>query len=75
VKLTSLDGKKLAFHLLHRQKRLSERMRDIRLNKFRISSSNNKHEDAEIFQYGGTAVMAFDEAAHRVHKTVVTQLD
>jgi len=59
----------VAFHLLPRRKRLSERMRDIRWNKFRISASNNKHENAEVFQYGGTAVMAFDEAAHRVHTT------
>jgi len=59
----------VAFHLLPRRKRLSERMRDIRWNKFRISASNNKHENVEISQYGGTAVMAFDEAAHRVHST------
>ena len=35
----------------------------------RISSSNNKHENIDKFQYGGTAVMAYNEAAHRVKAT------
>jgi len=35
----------------------------------RISSSNNKNENIETFQYGGTAVMAFNKAAHRVKST------
>ena len=59
----------VAFHTLPRRKRLSERMKDIRWNKFRISSSNNKHESIDTFQYGGTAVMTFEEVAHRVKAT------
>ena len=59
----------VAFHLLPKYKRLSHRMRDIRWNKMRISSSNNRHEANETFQYGGTAVMSFDESAHRIKST------
>ena len=59
----------VAFHTLPRHKRLAHRMKDIRWNKMRISSSNNKNENIETFQYGGTAVMAFDQAAHRVKST------
>ena len=35
----------------------------------RISSFNNKHENIDKFQYGGTAVMAYNEATHRVKAT------
>ena len=59
----------IAFRTLPRRKRLSERMKDTRWNKFRISSSNNKHESIDTFQYGGTSVMAFEEVAHRVKAT------
>ena len=34
-----------------------------------MSSSNNKHQRINIFQYGGTAVATFDEAVHRVKST------
>ena len=44
-------------------------MRDPRWAKTRISSCNNKHENVDNFQYGGTSVMAFNEVAHRVHTT------
>ena len=59
----------VAFHSLPIRKRLAHRMKDIRWDKMRISSTNNKHENIETFQYGGTAVMAFNTAAHRVKST------
>jgi len=59
----------IAFHRLPKQDRLAERMRDPRWAKTRISSCNNKHENVDNFQYGGTSVMAFNEVAHRVHTT------
>ena len=59
----------IAFHLLPKSKRLFSRLQDIRWNKIRVSSSNNKHEKNGIFQYGGTAVTAVDEAAHRIKCT------
>ena len=59
----------IAFHLLPRSKRLHARMQDIRWNKIRVSAANNKHEQNEISQYGGTAVIAVDEAAHRIKAT------
>ena len=59
----------VAFHSLPIRKRLAHRMKDIRWDKMRISSANNKHENVETFQYGGTAVLAFNTAAHRVKAT------
>ena len=59
----------VAFHMLPRKNRLANRLKDIRWKKIRISSSNNKHESIDAFQYGGTAVISFDEAAHRVKAT------
>ena len=59
----------VAFHTLPIRKRLAHRMKDIRWDKMRISSANNKNEKLETFQYGGTAVMAFNLAAHRVKST------
>ena len=59
----------IAFHLLPYNQRLTERIKDPRWAKIRISSSNNKHERIERFQYGGTAVATFDEAAHRIKST------
>ena len=59
----------IAFHMLPSNQRLYERIKDPRWAKVRISSSNNRHETIERFQYGGTAVATFDEAAHRVKVT------
>ena len=59
----------VAFHTLPRHERLAERMKDLRWDKFRISSSNNKHEKINKMQYGGTAVMSFNESSHRVKVT------
>ena len=59
----------VAFHTLPMRKRLAHRMKDIRWDKMRISSANNKHENIATFQYGGTSVMAFNAAAHRVKAT------
>ena len=59
----------IAFHILPKYERLAERIKDIRWKKIRSITSNNKHESVNKTQYGGTAVMSFDEAAHRVKKT------
>ena len=59
----------IAFHTLPKYEKLPERIKDIRWKKVRISSSNNKHETLQKFQYGGTAVISFDEVAHRVKAT------
>ena len=59
----------IAFHTLPKHERLSERIKDIRWKKIRISSSNNKHESLQKLQYGGTTVISFDEVAHRVKST------
>ena len=69
VDITGWQELGVAFHMLPSAKRLSNRMQDIRWNKIRVSSSNNKHESTNTFQYGGTSVMAFDEAAHRIKST------
>ena len=69
VDITGWQETGVAFHMLPRSKRLSNRMQDIRWNKIRVSSTNNKHESNSTFQYGGTSVMAFDEAAHRIKAT------
>jgi len=63
----------VAFHSLPIRKRLAHRMKDIRWDKMQISSTNNKHERIETFQYGGTAVMAFNAAVHRVKSTGVDE--
>ena len=39
------------------------------MKKKRIISSNNKHESIDTFQYGGTAVISYNEKAHRVKAT------
>ena len=54
----------LAQHMLPKHDRLSERMRDYRRKQIRISSSNNKHESIERFQWGGTAFLAYDSLAN-----------
>ena len=59
----------VAFHMLPKHERLVERMRDSRWKKMKISSANNKHENISRFQYGGNAILAFDETASRVIKT------
>ena len=59
----------IAFHMLPHSKRLAERLKDPRWTKQRISSTHNKHEKVDSFQYGGTAMATFDEPAHRVHST------
>ena len=56
----------LAQHLFQRHERLAERMRDSRRSHLRISSANNHHESMEKFQYGGTAIFAFDDLAHMI---------
>ena len=59
----------IASHMFPRNKRLHERMKDPRWSKQRLSAYNNKHERVSRLQYGGTAVMAVNEAAHRVKAT------
>jgi len=59
----------IAFHMLPHSQRLSERLQDPRWAKHCVSSTNNKHEKVEKFQYDGTAVATFDQAAHRVSST------
>lgn len=56
----------VAQHMLQRHEKLSERMRDIRRTNIRMCSSNNKHETIDRFQYGGTAIFAFDYMSHMV---------
>ena len=59
----------VSFHMVSKNRRLPERMKDPRWTKQRTSSYNNTHERVSRFQYGGTAVMTVDEAAHRVKTT------
>lgn len=59
----------VAQHLLQRHEKLAERMRDIRHANMRISSSNNRHENIEKFQYGGTAVFAYNMVSHMIYAT------
>lgn len=54
----------LAQHMIQKHERLAERMRDYRRKQIRISSSNNRHESIDKFQWGGTAVIAFDTLAN-----------
>ena len=54
----------LAQHMMQKHERLAERMRDYRRKQIRISSSNNRHESIDKFQWGGTAVIAFDTLAN-----------
>ena len=57
----------IAFHKVPGYERLSERIRDRRWNKVRLTYANNIHDSAsEHFQWGGTAILSFNEAATRV---------
>jgi len=59
----------VAFHTLPMRKRLAHRMKDIRWDKMRISSANNKHENVATFQYGGTSVITFEAAGTGANKS------
>lgn len=54
----------LAQHMFQKHERLAERLRDYRRKQIRVSSSNNKHEAIEKFQWGGTATIAYDTLAN-----------
>ena len=55
----------VAMHLVPKHDRLHERMRDVRWKKIKVCQANNINENVEKSQYGGTAIVAFDEAAMR----------
>ena len=55
--------------MLKRHERLAERLRDPRRDSMRIGSSSNKHESVDKFQYGGTAVLAYDYLSHMVRSS------
>ena len=59
----------VAFHTLPIHQRLSSRINDIRWKKVRVTSYNNRHENIGKFQYGGTAMLAFNESAHRIKQS------
>jgi len=54
----------LAQHMIQKHERLAERMRDYHRKQIRVSSANNRHESVDKFQWGGTAVIAFDTLAN-----------
>ena len=56
----------LAQQLLPRHDQLVEGMRDFRRDNIGMSSANNKHENIEKMQYGGTAVFAYDLFSYMV---------
>ena len=56
----------VAQHMLQRHEKLAERMRDMRRKNIRMCTANNKNETIDRFQYGGTAVFAFDHISHMV---------
>ena len=65
VSIIGMQELGVAMHLVPKHDRLHERMRDLRWKKIKVSQANNKNENVEKSQYGGTAVVAFDEAAMR----------
>ena len=66
VDICGLQEVGLAQHLLPRHDQLAKRMRDYRRDNIRMSSANNKHDDVDKLQYGGTAVFAYDFISHMV---------
>ena len=64
VDLVGLQEIGLAQHMLQKHERVAERFRDYRRKQIRVSTSNNKHESIEKFQWGGTATIAFDMLAN-----------
>ena len=59
----------VAFHTLPLHQRLPSRINDSRWKKVRVTSYNNRHENIGKFQYGGTAMLAFNESAHRIKQS------
>ena len=59
----------VAFHTLPLHQRLPSRINDTRWKKVRVTSYNNRHENVKKFQYGGTAMLAFNESAHRIKQS------
>ena len=49
--------------MIQKHKQLAERLRGYRRKQISVSSSNNRHELIEKFQWGGTATIAYDTLA------------
>lgn len=56
----------VAFDMLKGHESFHERIRDPRWNKRRIVQANNVHDKNDAFQWGGTSLIAIDEAAVRI---------
>jgi len=56
----------ISFDMLKGHESFYERIRDSRWKKRRVTQSNNIHEKNDAFQWGGTSLIAIDEAASRV---------
>ena len=66
VDICGLQEVGVAEHMLKRHEKLAERLRDMRRNNMRISTTSNRHETIDKFQYGGTALFAYDNMAQMV---------
>ena len=55
---------RFAQHMIQKHERLAERLRDYRRKQIRVSTSNNKHEFIEKFQWGGNATIAYNTLAN-----------
>ena len=69
VDLLGIQEVGLAFHMFQKHERLAERMRDYRRNQIRCVAANNKHESIDKFQWGGTAIVAYDMLANMTRAT------
>ena len=59
----------IAQHLMQRHEKLAERVRDMRHGNIRMSSSNNRIVNIEKFQYGGTAIFAYNLLSNMAYAT------
>ena len=55
----------VAWHMMQRQDRIHERLRDPRWKKEKVVASHNRYESIERKQFGGTCVTPFDEIETR----------
>ena len=59
----------ISFDMMKGHESFHERIRDPRWKKRRVIQSNNIHEKNDAFQWGGTSLIARDEAASRLKET------
>lgn len=60
-------------HMLPKHERIAERIRDYRRSQIRVVAANNKNENIDKFQWGGTTTIAYDMLANMTRASGVDE--